>query len=198
MSGLEIAATVTGLISVILTIRQHVGCWPSGLISVFLYIFIFYEAKLYADMGLQVVYVGLQLYGWYLWVTPSRGGAEGGAAGDLPVTTLSPLALLAWIGAGAAATIALGAWLRHATDASLPFLDATTTCYSLVAQWLLGKKKLESWMFWIGVDVLSVGMYYRKELYLTAGLYAVFLGLAVSGLLAWRRDAALSAAQRPA
>lgn len=179
MSPVEIAATIFGVLSVGFTIRQSIWCWPTGLVMVTLYIFVFWDAKLYSDMGLQVVYIFLQLYGWYHWL---HGGKD---RDSLPVTRLSPLQAAAWLIGAAASTFALGWVMSTKTDAALPYWDATTTVLSLVAQWLMARKLLESWVLWITVDVLSIGIYYNRELYLTSGLYAVFLVMATAGLVAW-------------
>lgn len=181
MNVLEAVAVAFGLACVVLTIRQNVWCWPAGLVQVALYIVIFYEVKLYSDLLLHVVYVGLQLYGWYHWL---HGGREGAA---LPVTRLPRRARTAWTLAALVATAGWGHLMATYTDAALPYPDAFTTVFSLVAQWLMARKRLESWWFWIAVDIVAIGVYTTRGLALTAGLYAVFLVLAIGGLVAWRR-----------
>ncbi|MBB6050034.1 nicotinamide riboside transporter PnuC [Armatimonas rosea] len=182
MSPLEIVATVFGLLSVALTVRQNIWCWPTGLVQVVLYIFIFYQAKLYSDSILQVLYVVFQFYGWWHWL---HGGRERTSA---PVTRLRPQALSGWIVVGIIGSLLWGSVMARFTDAALPYPDAFVVVLSLVAQWLLTRKVLESWHFWIAVDVLAIGVYALKRLYLTSGLYAVFLVLAVLGLLAWKKE----------
>lgn len=169
----------------ILTIRQSLWCWPTGLLQVFLYIFIFYEAKLYSDVGLQVVYVGLQAYGWWSWL---KGGPR--QDNDLPVTGLSDRARLGWSAVALVGAALLGGGMARWTDAALPVPDAFITSASLVAQGLLSRKKWESWLGWIAVDLVAVPVYAIKALYLTAALYAVFLVLAIQGLRQWRSDLA--------
>src|SRR5690554_6267753 len=182
MTPIELAATVTGLASVWLSVRRNIWCWPTGLVMVTLYIFIFYEAKLYSDMGLQVVYIFMQIYGWYYWLSGTKDGARDD---EVPVTRLSSRQLAATWALGLAGIVALGYVMDTYTDASLAYWDAATTVLSLIAQWFLGKKILESWVFWITVDVLAVGVYLAKGLYLTSGLYVVFLGMAAAGLFEW-------------
>ena len=182
MSALELLAAVIGAISVWLSVRQNILSWPTAIVNVVLYALVFYEARLYADMGLQVVYAILSIYGWYEWLYGGAGRTE------LRVTRTRPrlgalLALIAAIGSGV-----LGVILHRATDAALPFMDSFLSSTSLVAQWMMTKKLLENWLVWISVDVLYVGMFIFKGLYLTAGLYAVFLGLAVKGYIDWRRS----------
>lgn len=183
MSPIEIAAAICGLLCVIFTVRQSLWCWPTGLVQVALYIFVFYDAKLYSDVGLQVVYVVLQVYGWWHW---ARGGPR--RQDDLPVTGLSWAARAAWLGLTILGALALGAGAATWTDAALPYPDAFITTLSLVAQWLLGRKRWESWLGWIAVDLVAIPAYASKDLLLTAALYAVFLVLAIAGLRAWTRD----------
>ncbi|NUO40361.1 MAG: nicotinamide mononucleotide transporter [Gemmatimonadaceae bacterium] len=182
MSGLELAAALTGAISVWLSVRQNIWSWPTAIVNVVLYTVVFWDAKLYADMGLQVIYAVLSLYGWYQWLYGGAGRTE------LRVTRTPPrvAAILTLIAAAGSAL--LGTLLRQTTDAALPFMDSFLSSTSLVAQWMMTKKLLENWLVWIAVDVLYVGMFLFKGLYLTAGLYAVFLGLAVRGYLDWRRS----------
>lgn len=182
MSPLELFAALLGAISVWLSVRQNIWSWPTAIINVVLYSLVFYEAKLYADMGLQVIYAVLSIYGWYEWLYGGAGRTE------LHVSRTGPrlAALLALIAAAGSAI--LGVVLHRATDAALPFMDSFLSSTSLVAQWMMTKKLLENWLVWITVDVLYVGMFIFKGLYLTAGLYAVFLGLAVKGYIDWRRS----------
>ena len=182
MSPLELFAALLGAISVWLSVRQNIWSWPTAIINVVLYSLVFYEAKLYADMGLQVIYAVLSIYGWYEWLYGGAGRTE------LHVTRTGPrlAALLALIAAAGSAI--LGVVLHRVTDAALPFMDSFLSSTSLVAQWMMTKKLLENWLVWITVDVLYVGMFIFKGLYLTAGLYAVFLGLAVKGYIDWRRS----------
>ncbi len=182
MSPYEIAGFVFGVLAVWLTAKESPGCWPTGLVNVALYIVVFWQAKLYADMGLQVVYVAVCLYGWWEWL---HGGAGGGrlTVSRAPRRTLAALTV-----AGAAFAVVLGLALHRGTDAALPFWDSTTTSYSLVAQWLQTKKRIETWWFWIAVDVVYVGVYAVKGLWLTALLYAIFLALCLVGLRDWRRS----------
>ena len=184
MSALELFAALVGAISVWLSVRQKIWSWPTAIVNVGLYAVVFYQAKLYADMGLQVVYAVLSVYGWYEWLYGGAGRTE------LRVSRTRPrlAALLALIAAAGSAL--LGMLLHRATDAALPFMDSFLSSTSLVAQWMMTKKLLENWLVWIAVDVLYVGMFIFKGLYLTAGLYAVFLALAVKGYIDWRQSIA--------
>jgi nicotinamide mononucleotide transporter len=184
VSPLELVAAVVGALSVYLSVRQNIWSWPTAIVNVVLYTIVFYDTKLYADMGLQVIYAALSIYGWYEWLHGGENKTE------LHVSRTGPqlgviLTLIGLVGAGV-----LGVVLRGATDAALPYMDSFLASTSLVAQWMMTKKKLENWLVWIAVDVLYVGMFIFKHLYLTAGLYAVFLVLAVRGYIDWRRSMA--------
>lgn len=180
MIWIEASATVFGILCVWFYIRQNIWCWPTGLVQVSLFMIIFYEVKLYSDLILHFIYVILQIYGWYYWL-------HGGRPGEQVLVSRLPLkAIGIWICVAVTGTVALGFAMNSFTDASVPYPDAFTTVTSLVAQWLIARKKLESWLFWIIVDVAAIAIYLHKTLYFTAGLYFVFLILAISGYFAWR------------
>lgn len=182
MNWYEIAGVAFGIIAVWLTTRQNVWCWPTGLVNVGLFIIVFFQARLYADMGLQVVYVALCIYGWYEWLHGGKNDSP------LQVSRASSAALAGGFVAGVAFLALLGTVLRRITNADLPYLDSTLTSFSLVAQFYQTRKWIENWILWIAVDVVYVGMYIYKKLYPTAGLYAVFLILAVIGYVEWRKS----------
>jgi nicotinamide mononucleotide transporter len=181
MSAIEIAAAAFGLVCVWLTMRENVWCWPTGLVQVVLYIYVFYEARLYADTGLQVIYVFLQLYGWHQWL---HGGAR---HGTLHISRAARPLLLQLLLLGGLSTAALGYAFHRWTDASVPYWDSVIVAFSLVAQWMLARKLLQNWLFWIAVDVVAIGVYLYKGLLPTGVLYAVFLVLAILGYRQWAR-----------
>lgn len=188
MSPLEIAATIFGLWSVIAYVRESVWAWPAGLINVILYILLFWNARLYGDTALQVVYVVLQFYGWWQWL---HGGAE---RRQLQITRTSPRL---WLTLGAITVIAyvpMALLLGRFTDTDVPWWDSAPTITSLVAQWMISKKKLENWYVWIATDLVYIPLYCYKQLYLTAGLYAVFLVLCILGVRTWTKTYRSSAA----
>jgi nicotinamide mononucleotide transporter len=182
MGALELAGVATGIVAVWLTTREKVWCWPIGIVSVLLFVGVFYRARLYGAMTLQVVYVALSAYGWYAW---SRGGRD---RSPLRVSRASFTTLAAAAVGGLVAAGALAVWLGRQTDESMPITDAATTSFSLVAQWMQTRKLIENWWVWLAVDVAYVGMNLSQGLVWTAGLYAVYCGLAVAGLVEWRRS----------
>jgi nicotinamide mononucleotide transporter len=180
----EAVGVLSGILGVWLTTRQKIWCWPVGIVSVSSFIVVFFRAKLYGAMGLQCVYVGLLVYGWHSWL---HGGES---LSPLRVSRLPRRLALGLLVLGAAAAGITGYWLRARTDHALPFVDGFTTSFSLVAQWMQARKYLENWLVWVVVDVVYVGMSLSQGLTLTAGLYAVYIGLAFVGFRDWRRSLA--------
>lgn len=179
---LELLSFVLSVATVWLNIRQNHWAWLFAILSSALYGVVFFESKLYGDMGLQLVFITVSVWGWYQWLHGDDTHER------LPVTRLGwrgrALAMLGW-GAG---FVALAWFLKSATDTDVPFADGFLTAGSLVGQLLLSRKKLENWHVWIIVDVLYVGLYLHKGLVLTALLYGLFVAMAAIGLLAWRRS----------
>jgi len=176
---LEVFSFISGAICVWLTVKQNIWNFPVGLANVATYCVVFFQARLFADAGLQIVYFALGLTGWYLWC---HGGKHGSKlhvqrAGRFEIGMTLALAL--------AGTLVLWQTLQH-VGGSATFWDALTTSISLASQWLLNRKRLENWIGWIIVDIIYVPLYAYKELYLTSLLYALFLVMAVMGLRAWR------------
>ena len=181
MGTLEWVAVAFGIVSVYLSVRENIWSWPTAIVNVSLYVYIFLHAKLYADMGLQVFYICISFYGWWNWLYGGENRTE------LHVTRLPrrwALVLPCVFVAGAAA---LGTLLRQTTDAALPYVDSSLAVASLIAQYLMTKKVVENWAIWVAADVGYIAMYIYKDLYPTAFLYAVFLVLAAMGYVQWKR-----------
>ena len=178
----EVAAFVSGAACVWLVARQHVANWPIGMANAAFFLLLFARYGLYADSGLQVVYLALGAYGWWAWL-------HGGSARDaLAVNRTTPSQWLLVVGFVVLAAAALFLLLDRVTDSTVPAWDALTTALSLAATWGQARKKFESWWIWITADAIYIPLYASKDLWLTSGLYVVFAGLCVSGLLAWRRE----------
>ncbi|MFD5147803.1 nicotinamide riboside transporter PnuC [Streptomyces sp. NPDC058401] len=191
-SWTEILGFVTGAVCVWLVARQHIANWPIGIANNVFFIVLFAQAGLYADAGLQIVFISLAAYGWWSW---THGGGPGTTTA-LPVrrTTAAEWTVLA--AAGAAGVLVLTLLLSRVTDSTVPFWDALTTGLSLAATYGQCRKLVESWWLWIAADLVYIPLYAYKGLYLTSLLYAAFLALCVAGLLGWRR--ALPAREAPA
>jgi nicotinamide mononucleotide transporter len=181
MSTIEIVAALFGFVCGYLTIIQNIWCWPTGIVQVILYIFVFYSARLYSDMILQIIFIFVQGYGWYFWVYGPK------VEDRVPVVPLSRSRSLLWGAVAIAGSGGLGFLMKTHTNADFAYLDATTTVLSLIAQYLQGIKILQSWLIWIVVDVLAIGIYYAKGLYPTLILYIVYLGMATAGYFTWKK-----------
>ena len=183
-TALELVAVVTGFACVWLAARESIWNFPMAIISCLLYVFVYYRARLYSDCYLQVLFIALSIYGWYEWL---YGGSN---ATELGVTHTTRREWLAGAAFVLAFTLGFGYYLQNHTDASLPHLDSFTTAGSIVAQYLLTRKRLENWLLWILVDLIYVPVLWYKELYPTSLLYALYLGLAAYGYRQWRREMA--------
>ncbi len=180
---LEIAGVLTGVVCVWLNSRENILGWPIGLINVSIYFFIFYSSKLYSDMGLQVVYFITGIYGWYNWSLNKHQ-----ETGLKPISRISSTGWLISVVCILFFAAITGYLLSQNTDASVPYIDSLCVGASLIAQFLLARKVLENWLIWIAVNVVYIGLFVYKELYLTAGLYAVFIAIAISGFITWRKS----------
>lgn len=179
MSWTEWLGAITGLLCVWLVVREHVWNWPIGILNNVFFLILFWESGLYADSLLQIVYAGIAVWGWWAWLHGNRGGPL--------VVTRAPLAPLGTsLAVAGLGTALLGMLLGRYTPSTVPYMDAWTTCLSLAAQYLQGRKYLESWVLWITADVFYIGLYLQKGLVLTAGVYAVFLMMCLVGLQRWR------------
>jgi nicotinamide mononucleotide transporter len=175
----EVLGFVTGGVCVWLVVREHVANWPIGLANNLFFFALFLSAGIYADMTLQVVYFALGVYGWWNWL---YGGLHRHV---LLISKTSRLEWISLIPAIPLTTWALMEVLIRVKD-SAPFLDGITTILSLAAQFLLCRKRLENWFFWIVADVIYVPMYLGRSLPLTATLYGGFLIMCLFGLYQWR------------
>lgn len=181
--AIELFGVVSGLLYLYLEIKQRLWLWPVGFITSAVYIYVFLTAKFYADMGLQVYYLAISLYGWYHW----RHGGSNQQRAELPVSR-TPAQLRPWL---ACITVALfvGLWqlLARCTDSPVPMGDALTTALSITATWMLSRKLIEHWGLWVLANALSMGLYFYKGLYPTVLLFAFYTAMSVVGYRQWLR-----------
>lgn len=178
---LEWIAVITGFACVLFAAMEKIWTWPLGIISVGILLVIFFNAKLYSDMTLQIFFLGSGFYGWYNWLY------GGSSRDDLPITDSSLREWMIYLGIVITSTLLIGYLFDTYTDADLAYWDAYTTALSLVAQILMAQKKLVNWILWIAVDVVAIGIYFYKGLYPTTLLYVGYLILATSGFIVWRK-----------
>jgi nicotinamide mononucleotide transporter len=184
-SWLEICGFITGVLCVVLAAANKIWNWPIAIISVTIYIYIFFNASLYADMCLQVYFLGFNIYGWYFW---SRKRAT---EVKIPVISATKKQVITAVIVVTVVTPILGFVLTQLKNlsffkpASYPYLDSFLTTCSFVAQYFLAKKILQNWLIWIFVDIIYVGVYIFKGLDITAAMYAIYIPVAVYGYLDW-------------
>lgn len=176
---LEYAAAVLGVINIALLIWRSVWNYPFGMGMVALYIFVFWEEKLYAEAGLQVFFFLAQAWGWWLWVKVGSDDRR------VPVRWLDWPSRAVWIVVTAALSLNLGWAMSRFTDAVMPFADSAIAGASVTAQILLGFRRIENWVLWILIDVASIAVYINRGLYPTAGLYGGMLVMSIVGLREW-------------
>jgi len=181
MSLLEIVAVAVSFLGIWLTARRKLLCWPVNLTACALYFKLFLDVRLYADMVLQALFGAAILYGWTVW---ARGREQ---SGEIVVRPLSMAQAGKGLAVGAVAAVAFGWLTSRYTDAALPWMDCALSSFSLVAQYWTARRHAASWLLWIAVDVLYVGMFVFKGLWLTAGLYGAMIVLAVLGYRNWQQ-----------
>ena len=179
MSTIEIIAVIISIIGVTLTIKRQMWCWFFKFIAFVLYAYIFYEYKLYGETILQFIFIVLNLYGFYHW---RKGKVE---EHTIRIEKSNAPTLVMQMVLASIAGLLFGLGLHYFTDASLPILDAQLAAFSLLATYWTTQKYIATWALWVIVDIIYVGMFLYKSLYLTAGLYAVFIGLAILGWKQW-------------
>jgi nicotinamide mononucleotide transporter len=183
----EILGFVTGAASVLLAVRESAWNWPVGIANNIFFLILFWKARLYADATLQIVYIVISIFGWWNWVRGGVGHTE------LPVSRITTRTAIVLTLLTAAATVLLTIALRRFTDSAAPFGDGVTTALSLTAQYMLSRKLLENWWVWMTADVIYIGLYWYKSLYLTGVLYALFFAMCIAGYVGWRKSLTLRA-----
>ncbi|SFN71415.1 nicotinamide riboside transporter PnuC [Sphingomonas sp. OK281] len=184
MTSLEIVAVVVSFAGIWLTASRRMLCWPVSFVACALYFRLFLDVRLYADMVLQALFAIAILYGWVAW---ARGKDE---TGDVVVRSLRTSHAVMGLVAGATGAVAIGWFTSRYTNAALPWMDAALSSFSLVAQYWTARRHAASWLLWIAVDVVYVGMFVAKGLMPTAGLYAAMVALAIIGYRQWRQTVA--------
>ncbi|MDX8339897.1 nicotinamide riboside transporter PnuC [Draconibacterium sp. IB214405] len=180
---IEILGAILGLAYILFSIKQHILTWPTGLLTSALYVLVFFNARLYADMGLQAYYVVISIYGWYFWLTGKKQNEKKVSVKTtrkilwlkLAVISIALYALLLYI-------------LQNYTNSDVPHMDSMTTALSIVATWMLARKYLEHWLIWVFVDAFSAGLYVYKGLWATVILFIVYTVMAVLGYIEWKKD----------
>ena len=186
-SSTELLGSALGLINIVLLVRRSVWNFPAAMASVLLIGVTLFQARLYSESGLQAFFFAVNLAGWYQWSRASESHQA------VAVDWMAPAARVGWAVVTALLSVSLG-WVMHRfTNAALPFADSAVTGASIAAQLLLNNRKIENWVLWIAIDLVSIALYLNRELYYFAGLYVVFLIMSVIGLRQWTRSVSAAA-----
>ncbi|HER08029.1 MAG TPA: nicotinamide riboside transporter PnuC [Bacteroides sp.] len=180
----EVLGVVFSMLYLYFSIRRNILLWPMGIISALLYMVVFFQSRFYADMGLNVYYFFISIYGWIIW----KKGRSGDGSEPMPVSRISLKHGLILLAITAAVFLGTGFILSRYTDSPIPFWDAFTTALSFTATWMLARKILEHWILWIIVDIVSMGLYLYRGLYPTMVLFAIYTTMAVIGLIEWKKE----------
>lgn len=181
--ALQIAGVILGLLYLWLEYRADIRLWIVGLIMPLVHGVLYYKSGLYADCSMQAYYVLAGVYGWLVWRNAPRRKPEAAKIGHTPLRNVAGM-----VAVYVAAHAGIYFFLVKFTNSTVPFWDAMTTAGSIVAMWMLSRKYVEQWLVWLAVDLITVGLYFYKELPYTAGLYALYSALAVAGYLRWRKQ----------
>ena len=176
----EVLAVILAVVYLVLAIQQNIWCWAAAALSTLLYLYIMFQARLYMESALQVFYLAMAAYGWYEW-------RHGGAGGEELEVTTWPVRNHLWAGSSVILLVVIsGELLSRYSQAALPFLDSFTTWGAMIATFMVARKILENWIYWFVIDAVSIWLYFSRELYFTAGLFAVYLVMIVIGYRSWR------------
>ncbi len=181
ISMVEVLGFISGGWCVWLTVKENIWNWPIGIANSAFFGILFFQSRLFADMGLQVVYIVLGFLGWYWWLYGGKDKTE------LKVSSVNKISIVILSLITIFSTYGLTIYLRSVNDTA-PFWDSFTTVLSLVAQYLLTKKFIENWYVWITADIIYIGLYFYKGLYLTSVLYIIFMCMCFAGLLQWKKS----------
>lgn len=177
----ELLAVFLAIAYLVLAVKEKIACWYAAFVSTFIFLIIFWQVKLYMESGLQIYYLVMAVYGWYQWTHP---GAD---RKHLPVSTwrLSQHALA--VGVVAAATAVSGYYLSVYSDARLPFVDSFTTWGSVITTYMVARKILENWIYWLVIDSVSIFLYIDRELYFVTLLFCAYIIIIFFGWYSWTK-----------
>lgn len=184
---LEILGVITGVAYLWLEYRANIYLWIAGIIMPAIYIFVYYDAGLYADFAINIYYLAIALYGWLAWRTGFRLFGRREEKRELAIGRTPQKMWPALIAAYVIAQIFIAYILIRYTDSTVPYADSFTTALSIIGMWMLARKYIEQWWVWCIVDVTSSVLYIYKGLYFTAVLYAVYAIISIFGYGKWKR-----------
>ena len=182
MSSWELAAVVLGVAYLLLVVRESLWCWYAAFISTSIFLYLFWDVNLLMESALQVYYLGMAVYGWWHW---RAGKSSAGKAEELAITTWTLRTHLIAIAGVLLASLLSAELLKHYTQAALPLLDSFTTWGSILTTWMVTRKVLENWLYWLVIDSVSIYLYLDRGLYLTALLFMAYIVIVIIGYRKW-------------
>jgi nicotinamide mononucleotide transporter len=182
MSYWELAAVVLGIAYLLLVVRESLWCWYAAFISTSIFLYLFWDVNLLMESALQVYYLVMAVYGWWHW---RAGKSNAGNADELAITTWTLRTHLIAIAGVLLASLLSAELLKHYTQAALPLLDSFTTWGSILTTWMVTRKILENWLYWLVIDSVSIYLYLDRGLYLTALLFMAYIVIVIIGYRKW-------------
>ena len=186
MSYWEVIAVALGIAYLVLAMRENSLCWYAAFGSTAIFSWLFFDVSLVMESALNVYYLVMAIYGWYVWnKKPQNSAMQNELAPKLPISTWSAKTHVLAIGSVLALTFTSGFLLSENTTAVMPYLDSFTTWCAVLTTYMVAKKVLENWIYWFVIDAIAIYLYIDRELYLTALLMAIYVVMVVFGYTAW-------------
>ncbi|MCL1113986.1 nicotinamide riboside transporter PnuC [Shewanella basaltis] len=189
MTFWEAIAVMLALAYLILAMRTNIWCWSAAFLSTAIYTILFWNVSLLMESVLNIYYMGMAVYGYWLWlqVPPEQQSQQHDVSSQLSITSWTWHTHAILITVTALVSVAVGYAMATYTSAAFPYIDAATTCFAVVTTYLVAKKVLENWLYWVIIDLVSIYLYFQKGLMLTSGLFILYVAMAVAGYLMWRK-----------
>lgn len=179
MQGLELTAVVLGILYLLLAMHERIACWYAAFASTAIFLYLFYDARLLMESALQLYYLAMAVYGWWHWRHPPKRHAT------LPISRFAASQHIIAIGGVLLAAGVSGWLLAQYSDAALPYLDSFTTWGSILTTWMVARKILENWLYWLVIDASSIYLYLDRELFFTAALFMAYVVIVIFGYRRW-------------
>lgn len=187
----ELVAVVLALAYLILAVKRNLWCWVCGFISSAIYVALMFEVRLYMQVLLNIFYVAMAVYGYFEWTRRRN------TQGEVAIVRWSTMAHIAAAVGVTLVSFANGWWMSTHSDASSPYLDAFVTWGSVVTTWMVARRVIENWLYWIVVDGVAAYVYFQQGLHATGILFLIYIGIVIQGFRVWRRESRAEAAPLP-
>ncbi|WP_144206968.1 nicotinamide riboside transporter PnuC [Shewanella donghaensis] len=187
MTGWEAVAVILAMAYLLLAMKTNIWCWAAAFASTAIYTVLFWKVSLLMESVLNVYYMAMAIYGFWLWRSTHQTNSTDSAGNELVITSWSLKTHLLLIGFTTVVSLIVGYFMATKTTASFPYIDALTTCFAIMTTYLVAKKVLENWLYWVVIDFVSIYLYFQKGLMLTSGLFILYVFMALSGYFMWRK-----------